>query len=79
MSQSSQTLCAATRNLGARRITPRRLAAALATGSLLTLAVWPGMAQAQALPSGLSVVQGRAQVNTVGNSMTVTNSNGAIL
>ncbi|MBT9459312.1 MAG: filamentous hemagglutinin N-terminal domain-containing protein [Burkholderiaceae bacterium] len=81
MSQSSQNLRAVIRNLGARRIAPRRLAAALATGSLLTLAVWPGMeqAQAQTLPSGLNVVQGRALVNTVGNNMTVTNSNGAIL
>ncbi|WP_133703541.1 hypothetical protein, partial [Roseateles toxinivorans] len=59
------------------RIAPRRLAAALAAGSLLTLGM--AAADAQVLPSGLSVVQGRAQVNTVGNSMTVTNSNGAIL
>jgi len=81
MSQSSQTLRAFNRNLGARRITPRRLAAALATGSLLTLAMGPGLqlAGAQTLPSGLNVVQGRALVNTVGNKMTVTNSNGAIL
>ncbi|MBT9504935.1 MAG: hypothetical protein IV092_27100, partial [Burkholderiaceae bacterium] len=55
---------------------PRRLAAALAAGSLLTLAV-PAV-DAQVLPNGLNVVQGRALVNTVGNNMTVTNSNGAI-
>nr|WP_316643687.1 YDG domain-containing protein [uncultured Roseateles sp.] len=81
MSHSSQTLRAFPRNVAARRLTPRRLAAALAAGSLLTLTVWPGMqdADAQALPSGLNVVQGQARVNTVGNQMTVTNSNGAIL
>jgi len=60
-----------------RRIAPGRLAAALAAGSLLTLGL--PAADAQVLPSGLNVVQGRALVNTVGNQMTVTNSNGAIL
>nr|WP_316641658.1 YDG domain-containing protein [uncultured Roseateles sp.] len=60
-----------------RRNAPRRLAAALAAGSLLTLGL--AAADAQTLPSGLNVVQGQARVNTVGNQMTVTNSNGAIL
>ena len=57
------------------------LAAALCAGSLLSLALGPGLrsATAQALPSGLTVVQGQARQSTVGNTLTVTNSPGAVL
>lgn len=61
----------------------RRLCQALVAASLLTLP--PLMAQtvpalpAQALPSGLQVVSGQAQVQTQGAAMTVHNSANAIL
>ena len=44
-------------------------------------ALMPGhqLARAQALPTGLAVVQGQASAVTAGDRMTVTNSNGAIL
>ncbi|HSI57975.1 MAG TPA: filamentous hemagglutinin N-terminal domain-containing protein, partial [Ideonella sp.] len=58
---------------------PQPLALALAACSLLTLALAAPQARAQALPGGLNVVHGQAQVNTAGKTMTVTNSNGAIL
>ena len=62
-------------------LVPHRLAAALAASSLLTLSLWPGLqpAVAQTLPSGLNVAQGQARVATVGSTMTVTNSPGAVL
>src|SRR5512139_3029575 len=56
---------------------PRPLAQALAAASLLTL--WPAAALPQALPTGVNVVSGQAQVATNGSSMTVTNSANAIL
>ncbi|HSW03224.1 filamentous hemagglutinin N-terminal domain-containing protein, partial [Aquabacterium sp.] len=60
-----------------RRFAPKRLALALAGCSLLTLMLDPALAQV--LPSGLSVANGQAQVNTVGNRMTVVNSPQAVL
>ena len=57
------------------------LAAALAAGSMLALALGPGLqsASAQTLPSGLTVVQGQARQSSVGNTLTVTSSPGAVL
>ena len=56
---------------------PRRLALAMAACSLFTLE--PCLAQAQTLPTGLTVAAGLAQVSTQGNSMTVKNTPNAIL
>jgi filamentous hemagglutinin family protein len=52
----------------------RPLVLALAAASLL-----PSLAAAQTLPSGMTVVHGGASVATTGNTMTVTNTNGAVL
>jgi len=64
-----------------RVMMPHRLATALAASSLLTLCAWPGLhsAGAQTLPSGLNVVQGSARTTTAGNTLTITNSPGALL
>lgn len=62
-----------------RRPALRPLAFAMAAGSLLSLPPSHVQAQAQALPSGLQVVQGSASVRTSGSTMTVTNSTNAIL
>ena len=61
-----------------RRPVPHRLALALWSASLLSLATVDGL-QAQVLPSGPVVVHGTAQVTTTGSQMTVVNSNNAIL
>jgi filamentous hemagglutinin family protein len=57
----------------------RRLAIALAGVSLSSLLPGLNAAQAQALPSGLAVMQGQANAVVSGNKMTVTNSANAIL
>ena len=64
-----------------RAMMPHQLATALAASSLLTLCVWPGLQSvgAQTLPSGLNVVQGSARTTTTGNTLTITNSPGALL
>jgi len=56
-----------------------RLARALAAGSLLSVGLPAVQAAPPALPTGLSVAAGQAQVNVNGSHMTVTNSSQAIL
>src|SRR4051794_33208758 len=63
----------------APRSTLRPLARALAASSLLTLGTGAGVAHAQALPGGLRIGSGQAQVSVAGQTMTVTNSANAIL
>lgn len=58
-----------------RRMRP--LVLAMAAASLVS--ALPELAVAQALPTGMTVVQGQASANTAGNTMTVTNSAGAVL
>ena len=75
MTHASQT---ALRHLASRNAL-RPLARALAACSMLTLWPFAPDAQAQALPGGLRVASGQAQLGINGQTMTVTNSANAIL
>ena len=61
------------------RLQPLALALAFAIGTPLALQHGFAEVRAQALPSGLNVVQGQASVAVSGNRMTVTNSANALL
>jgi filamentous hemagglutinin family protein len=63
----------------ALQLKPSRLALALASASLLSIATDAAWAQPVILPTGGSVVHGQATIVTSGGRMTVTNSSNAIL